>query len=139
MVLLCSERFIHQIQSRRKVWKGRKFHTPHGGRDWRLPARVQQLVSLHEVPLPARQLQSEAASVISYSSGGKITTLGSMTRFSGLGFSFSVSNWCTPERRVLQPITVPRTTTGRMSSTVTRPRLPHTATSGVHELMSATQ
>ena len=59
MVLLCSERFIHQIQSRRKVMKGRKSHTPHGGRDWRLPSRVQQLVSLHEVPLPARQLQSE--------------------------------------------------------------------------------
>ena len=72
-----------------------------------------------------------------YSGGGKITTLGSMTRFAGLGYTFSVSNWCTPERRVLQPITVPRTPTGRMSSTVARPRLPHTAISGVHSLMSA--
>ena len=138
MVLLCSERFIHQIQSRRKVLKSRKSHTPHGGRDWCLPPRVQQLVSLHEVPLPARQLQSEGCVCCFVQQRWQITTLGSMTRFSGLGYTFSVSNWCTPERRVPQPITVPRTTTGRMSSTVTRPRLAHTATSGVHELMSAT-
>ena len=100
MVLLCSERFIHQIQSRRKVLKSRKSHTPHGGRDWCLPPRVQQLVSLHEVPLPARQLQSEGCVCCFVQQRWQITTLGSMTRFSGLGKTFSVSNWCTPERRV---------------------------------------
>ena len=136
MVLLCSERFIHHIQSRRKVLKGRKSHTPHGGRDWCLPSRVQQLVSLHEA-LPARQLQSEGCVSCFVQQRWQNNDSGSMTRFAGLGKTFSVSNWCTPERRVLQPITVPRTTTGRMSSTVARPRLPHTATSGVHSLMSA--
>ena len=139
MVLLCSERFIHHIQSRRKVLKGRKSHTPHGGRDWRLPARVQQLVSLHEVPLPARQLQSEAASVVLYSSGGKITTLGSMTRFSGLGYTFSASNWCTASDHHWSHVK------HCYSSTLATYRHIWCSftdvgqlTSGVHELMSAT-
>ena len=56
---------------------------------------------------------------------GKIAPLGNKTHIFGLGFSFSVIIWCTPERRVLQSIII-----GRL-------RLPPTATSGVHELISA--
>ena len=38
------------------------------------------------------------------------------------GSTFSVLNWCIPERCVFQPITVPWTTIGRMSSTFARLR-----------------